>query len=123
MSKLSRNEIKHIDKMQEALEILKQPKFHNVGEYGRYIKSLSSPTLEQKAIIVYSIIDMIESQKQAWGEMNNDKLMAILKPIGDETGIPLQDMLRTLMMLLVDTDLFVKTSVAFRGLFIANQPT
>jgi hypothetical protein len=121
MAKLSRNEVNHIDKIQEALEVLKQPKFNNVGEYGRYIKSLASPTLEQKAIIVYSIIDMIESQKHAWGEMNNDKLILILQPIGNETGIDLQDMLRVLMMLLVDTELFVRTSVAFRGLFIANS--
>lgn len=117
MSKMFADGVKYIDKMQEALEELQKPKFKNLGEYGKYIKSLSNPTREQKAMIVYSILDMIESQKQQWGVMDNDKLLAILAPIGAETGIPTQEMVRILMHLLSDSTFFAKTGREFRELF------
>ena len=119
---MSVNEVKHFDKMQEALEELKRPRYKNVGEYGQYIKRLSNPTREQKAIIVYSVLDMIEAHKSQWGEMNNEKLAAILRPIGHQTGIDLSEMLRLVMHLLSDSAFFVKTAKDFRSLFEGTSP-
>jgi len=117
MGKLSVNEVKYIDAMQEALEELKKPKFRNLGEYGKYIKSLSSPSRDEKAIIVYSVLDMIEAKKQEWGEMNIDKLLAILTPIATETGIEVVEMRRILMYLLSDPLYFQKIARAFHAVF------
>jgi len=117
MAKLSVNEVKHIDKMQEALEELKKPKYRNLGEYGKHLKSQAKVTRDQAAIIVYSVLDMIEAKKEAWGAMDNHKLMAILKPIGDECGIALQTMLSILMHLLGDPSYFMKVSKEFKSVF------
>jgi hypothetical protein len=117
MAKLTVNEVKHIDAMQEALEELKKPRFRNLGDYGKHIKSLSSPSRDEKAIIVYSVLDMIESKKQEWGEMNIDKLLAILTPIATETGIEVTEMRRILMYLLADVVYFQKISRAFYEVF------
>lgn len=117
MAKLSVNEVKHIDKLQEAIHELKKPKFKNLGEYGKYIKSLPETTYSQKAIIVYSVLDMIEAQKREWGVMTNEKLISILKPIGEEAGINVSDMLKILMRLLSDSTFFVSTSKEFRTVF------
>jgi hypothetical protein len=115
--KLSVNEVKHIDAMQEAIHELKKPKFKNLGEYGKYIKSLPNPTREQKAIIVYSVLDMIEAQKRDWGAMTNDKLTSILRAISDEVGIHTTDMLKILIQLLSDSAFFVKTGKEFKAVF------
>lgn len=117
MAKMFADGVKYIDKMQEALEELKKPKFKNLGEYGKYIKGLKNPTRDQKAMIVYSILDMIESQKEQWGAMTNEKLVSIIKPIGDEVGIQLQEMLQLLMQLLSDPTYFAKIGKEFRALF------
>jgi len=121
MGKLTVNETKHIDKIQEALEELKKPKFRNVGEYGKFVKSQAAPTYDQKAIIMYSILDMIESRKREWGEMNNEKLVAIVSPIAKEVNLPIQELLKILIHLLSDTTFFIKTSKAFKELFIAAR--
>lgn len=123
MSKLTVNEVKHIDKLQEALENLKKPKFKNVGEFGKYIKSLNAPSYEQKAMLVYSILDMIEFYKQQWGEMNNEKLIAIISPIAKEVNLPVQELLKVLVHLLSDPAFFARTNKAFKELFIANNAT
>jgi len=117
MTKLSVNEVKHIDAMHAALEELKKPRFKNLGEYGKYIKSLSNASRDEKAIIVYSVLDMVEAKKQEWGEMNTQKLVAILAPIGAETGIDTSDMLRILMYLLSDASYFQKIARAFHTVF------
>lgn len=120
MVKLSVNEVKHIDAMQAALEELKKPRFKNLGEYGKYIKGLTNPSRDEKAIIVYSVLDMIEAKKQEWGAMNTEKLIAILAPIGAETGIETSEMLRVLMYLLSDATYFQKISKAFHAVFEAT---
>ncbi len=121
MAKLTVNETKHIDKIQEALEELKKPKFRNVGEYGKFVKSQSAPTYDQKAIIMYSILDMIESRKREWGDMNNEKLVAIVSPIAKEVNLPVQELIKILIHLLSDAAFFVKTSKSFKELFIATR--
>jgi hypothetical protein len=121
MAKLSVNEVKYIDKMQETVDKLKKPRFRNVGEYGKYLKSIKDTTRDQRAIIVYSVLDMVESAKHQWGEMNNDKLMAILRPIGEECGIALQEMLKILMHLLSDPTYFVKIGKEFKATFGASN--
>lgn len=121
MGKLTGNEVRHLDKIQEALEELKKPKFANLGEYGKYLKSLSNPTRDQQAIIVYSILDMIEAHKAEWGVMSTEKLTAIMAPIGKETGIELGEMLRILMHLLMDASYFLKIAKEFRQTFEANS--
>lgn len=117
MGKLTVNEVRHIDKLQEAIHELKKPQFKNLGEYGKYIKSLPEATHGQKAIIVYSILDMIEAQKRQWGAMTNEKLISILKPIGEEAGISIDEMLKILMQLLSDSAFFVRVSKEFKAVF------
>lgn len=121
MGKLTVNEIKHIDKMQEALEVLSKPKYKNVGEYGKFIKSQNAPTYEQKAIIMYSILDMIEARKQEWGEMNNEKLVAIVSAIAKEVNLSTQELIKVLMHLLSDPNFFAKTNKSFKELFIPTR--
>jgi hypothetical protein len=124
MSKLTVNETKHIDKLQEALEGIKKRQnttFKNVGEYGKYIKSLREPTYEQKAIIMYSILDMIESRKDEWGEMNEQKIASIVASIAGEVGIPAQELLKCLMHLLSDPSYFTKIAKAYRNLFLPDD--
>jgi hypothetical protein len=121
MAKLTVNETKHIDKIQEALEELKKPKFRNVGEYGKFVKSQTSPSYEQKAIIMYSILDMIESRKREWGEMNNEKLVAIVSAIAKEVNLSTQELIKVLVHLLSDAAFFAKTNKSFKELFIPTR--
>lgn len=123
MTKLTVNETKHIDKLLETIEEMKKPKFKNVGAYGKYIKSLPSPTYDQKAIVMYSILDMIEFYKKEWGVMDNEKLIAIVTPIAKEVNLPVQELIKVLIHLLSDPAFFAKTSRAFRELFISTRPT
>jgi len=123
MSKLTVNTVKHIDAIEEALETLKKPLYKNVGEFGKYIASLKSPTYEQKALIVYSVLDMIEYYKKEYGEINNEKLIAIMDPIAKEVNIPVQELLKVLVHLLSDVQFFGRTNKAFKELFIANKPS
>lgn len=121
MTKLTVNEVKHVDKLQEALEELKKPKFRTVGEYGKYIKSLKAPSYEQKSIIVYSVLDMIEANKVAMGEMTTEKLVAIMSDIAKEVDIQVQELLKILVHLLSDVTYLVKIAKQFKELFIGMR--
>lgn len=117
MAKLSANEVKGIDLLQETVHNLKQSKFKSLGDYGKYIKSLSHPSREQKAIIVYSVLDMAEAEKYKLGDMSTEKLTAILKPIGELTGIALPEMFKILIQLLSDSTYFIRTAKEFKAIF------
>lgn len=121
MAKLTVNEVKHIDKIQAALEELKKPKYKNVGEYGKFVKSQTAPTYEHKALIVYSILDMIEARKREWGDMNNEKLVAIVSAIAKEVNLSTQELIKVLIHLLSDSTFFAKTNKSFKELFIATR--